>query len=70
MKLEHRQFIYCALVILLVLPGLSLLLFPFNFGGKEEMSVLQVILIKILGLVMIFIGERIFKRHFKINSHE
>lgn len=58
MKLETKLGLYFILVIILVLIGLSMMMYPTN------LPIVSAIIVKVLGLISTAIGLKIFAKHF------
>ena len=72
MKLEIKLGIYAITSIIMILVGLSVLLYPFEFYSleSEELDiyiVLGTIATKAIGITMFWIGSKIQRKHFKFN---
>ncbi|NRB84945.1 MAG: hypothetical protein HRU49_14430 [Winogradskyella sp.] len=62
MKLEIKLAIYFILSVILILGGLSVMLYSTDLELKFEIP------IKLGGLLLFGIGAKIFNKHFKINN--
>jgi len=72
MKLETKLGIYAVTSIIMILAGLSVLLYSFEFYSFESkeldtLTVLSTIATKAIGVTMFWIGSKIYSKHFKLN---
>ncbi len=69
MKLEIKQTIYFAVMLLITMTGISMLLWNSEvvYDQKTELWFAKILLLKVAGGVFLYLGRRIYVKHFKKN---
>ena len=69
MKLEHKMTLYFMLFIFLSIGGITLMIFDFDFlmeSVEKDGHLALLVMIKTLGILLIYIGSTIYNKHLKI----